>query len=106
MALNALDDNDGIVHHEPNGKDQSQQRKRINGEAEQREERKRADQRNGNGKRWDQSRPPVLKKEVDNEDHQRKSDEKSFDDLFNAFRNRTGLIQRYGVVDVSRETLL
>ena len=106
VALHAFDDHNGIVHHQADGQHQPEHRERIDGEAEQREENKRAHQRNGHGQQRDQRSAPVLQEEVDHQDHQHDGDQEGFDDLLHAFGHRARLVKRYGVIHIFREALL
>ncbi len=106
VALYTLDDDDGIVHHQSDGQDQPKHGKGIDGETEQREERKCTDERDGYGKKRDQRSAPVLQEEIDHKDDQRDGDQKRLNDLFHAFCNGGGLVKRYGVIHVLREALL
>jgi len=54
MALHGLDDHNGVVHHQADRQHQPKQRKRVDGEPEQRKEQERADQRNRYGQERDQ----------------------------------------------------
>ena len=49
VALDALDDHDGVVHHETDGQHQTKQRKGVDGKTEEGEKGKGAHQRNGHG---------------------------------------------------------
>ena len=61
---------DGIVHHEPDGQHQREQRQRVDGEAEEEHQRERADQRDGNGDDRDDRRAQRPQEEEDDENHQ------------------------------------
>ena len=106
VALHAFDDHNGIVDHQADGQHQPEQRKRIDRETEQREQNKRAHQRNGHGQQWNQRSAPVLQEEVDHQDHQHDGDQKGFDDFLHTFGNGARLIKRYGVIHIIREALL
>ena len=106
VALDAFDDDNGIVHHQTDGQHQPEHRKRIDGEAEDGEEYKGAHQRDGHGKHRDQRSAPVLQEEVDHKDHQHDGDQQGFNDLLHAFCHCCCLVQRYGVIHILREALL
>src|SRR6266478_5209599 len=106
VALHAFDDDNGIVYHQADSEHQSEHRKRVDGEAEQRKENKRAHQRDGHGQHRNQRSPPVLQEEIDHQDDQDDSDQERDNDLLYAFRNCARLVKRYGVIHVLREALL
>ena len=57
VVLDGLHDHDGVVHHQPDGQHQPEQRQRVDGEAQQREHRERPHQRHRHGQQRDQGRP-------------------------------------------------
>ncbi len=63
VALHVFDDDDGVVDHEAGGQRDAEQRERIDGEAENADEREGADQRNRDGDRGDKRGAPVLQEE-------------------------------------------
>ena len=77
VPLDTLDNDDRIIHNQPDGQHQSEHRKRVDGEAEQREENERADQRNGHGQQRDERGTPVLQKDVDDNNDRAQSAMKS-----------------------------
>ena len=74
VALHTFHDDDGVVHHQADGQHQPEHRKRIDGEAEQREEDKGSNQRDRHGQQRNQRGAPVLQKEIDHQDHQHDRD--------------------------------
>ena len=68
MALHIFDHDDGVIDHQAGGQRDAEQGQRIDGEAENLDERKGADQRNRDGDRRDDGRAPVEQEEEDNDD--------------------------------------
>src|SRR5579885_2739 len=106
MSPYTLDENDCIVHHQPNSENQTQERDCIYREAEYRKEHKRADQCDRHGQHWNQSSAPVLEKDVDYDDHKQDGDQESLNDLLYALCDRTRRVKRYDVIHILREALL
>ncbi len=97
--FNRLDDDDGIVHDEPDRQYQAEQRQRVDGKAEHREEHEGPDEGNRHRQQRNQGRAPALQEDVDHEDHQDDGDQERLDDFLDAFRYGARRIQRDGVVD-------
>ena len=68
VALDVLDDDDGVVHHQAGGQRDAEERQGVDGEAEELDEAEGADQRDRDGDRGDQRAAPVLQEEEDDED--------------------------------------
>ena len=63
FMLHGLDDNNGVVNDDADGKDEAEERDRIKRKPESRHGGKRADERYRNCDEWDNRRPPGLQKE-------------------------------------------
>jgi hypothetical protein len=63
VVLDGLHDDDGVIHHEPDGEHEAEQRQRIDGEAEEREDHERADQRHRHRERRDQRGAEALQED-------------------------------------------
>ncbi len=68
MPLDVLHHDDGVIHHQPDGKDDGQQGQQVDGEAEDLHQKDGADQRHGNGHHRDEHRAEGAEKEKD-DDH-------------------------------------
>ena len=68
--MHSLDDHDGVVDHDGNGQQKGRQRQQVNGEAEDTEEEERTDERHRHSDERDERRAPVLKEDVDDDEHQ------------------------------------
>src|SRR5258708_1295970 len=67
MALDVFDNDDGVVDHQACSESNAEQGQRVDGEAEQLDEREGADERDRNRDRGDDGGAPVLE---ENEDYQ------------------------------------
>src|SRR5258708_22993383 len=67
MALDVFDNDDGVVDHQACSESNAEQGQRVDGEAEQLDEREGADERDRNRDRGDDGVAPVLE---ENEDYQ------------------------------------
>ena len=47
-----------------------------------------------------------MQEEINHEEHKQERDDQSYENLLHAFRNRKGLVKRYGVIDVLGEAPL
>ena len=101
-----FDDDDGVIHHQSDGEDQTEKRKRIDGETQQRKKRECPDQRNRNRSKRDQGRPPALQENKDHQHHQPQRLPKSLADFVNPFGHRLRGVNGDVVVHVGREARL
>ena len=81
VTLDRFHDDDCVIHHQPDRQHQSEERERVDREAEQREQHKCADQRNRNRQQRNQRRPPALQEDEYDDDDQRERLEERLDDL-------------------------
>ena len=68
MVFNRLDNNDGVVNHQADGKHKAEQRKRVDRKSERRKNDERADQRDRNSQQRNKRGAPSLKKDEDDDD--------------------------------------
>ena len=68
MALHVFDDDDGVVDDEAGGQRDAEERERVDGEAEDLDEREGADERDGDGDGGNDGGAPVLQEEEDDDD--------------------------------------
>ncbi len=92
---------DGVVHHQANGQHQSQQRQRIDREAEQVHQRERADQRHRNRHQRHQCGAQVAQKEEDDQEYQRDrfadGRKHRFDRAVDEYRRIIGNVDRHAL---------
>ena len=105
MPLHAFDHDDGVVHHQPNRQHQAKERKRIDGETDQRENDERAHQRDRYSQQRNQRGAPALQEDIDNQDHKPEGDQERYDDFLDALRDRARRVERDGEIHVFRKTL-
>jgi hypothetical protein len=104
--LYALDYDDGVIHNEADGQYEAEHRERVDREAKQREEDERANKRYWNRQQGDERLAPILEKQIDDNDDQHDSDEKSLNDFFHALGDSAHLVERDRVFHVLRKALL
>ena len=68
VPLHIFDDHDGIVDHQAGGQRDAEQRKRVDGEAEDLDERERADERNRDRDGGDDGGAPIEQEQEDDHD--------------------------------------
>jgi len=85
MALDVFDDDDSVVDDQTGGERDAEQGQRVDGEAEQFDECERADERNRNGNRRDDSRAPVFEENKDDQNDQRDGSAEGRDYIANGF---------------------
>ena len=85
-AFDILHHDDGIVHHNTDGKDQSQQRHHVERETECQHHAECSDQRYGHRYDGDKRGAPVLQRQEDHEDHQQQRLEERMVDLLDRLR--------------------
>ena len=106
VTLDRLHHHDGVVDHETDGEDETEQRERIHREAEHREQRERSDQRDRHRDQWNQGRAPALQEQEDHQRYQQGGLEQRDDDLANALGHGDGGVERRDVVEVGGEPRL
>ena len=68
MPVDVLDHDDGVVHHQPDGEHEREQRHQIDRVAERREQGEHADQRQRDGDDRDDGRPEIAEEQEDHHD--------------------------------------
>ena len=71
LALDVLDDHDGVVDDDADGEDEAEQSQVVEREAERRHDGERADERHRDGDDRDDGRAPGLQEDDDDENHER-----------------------------------
>ena len=103
LRLDRLDHDDRVINHQPDRKNQPQQRERVDREADGRKEHEGADQRDRNRQDRNQGRAPVLQKDEDHQHHQRDRFEQGLDDFARAFGDRHGGVEDQPLLHVLRK---
>jgi len=106
VAFHALDHHDGVVHHQADRQHQAEERQRIDGKTEHREEYECAYQRDGHGKKWNQRGAPALQKDIDHKDDQSQRDQQGDHNLLDAFGDGPRSVQGNDIVQVVWKALL
>ena len=94
VMLDSFDDDDRVVDHQADRQNESEERQRVDREAEEREQHECSDQRHRHGQQRDQGGPEALEEEEHDEDHQRDRLEERLDDLFDAFGDGQRRVER------------
>ncbi len=102
---NAFNYNNGIVHQQTNGEDQTEQRQRVNAVAERHEHCKGGAKRNRNGQRRHHRGTPVLKKDVADTDDEQNGDQQGENNFIDTDTHEIGGIVRQDVFHVGGESL-
>ena len=95
VPLDVLDDDDRIVDDEAGRERDAEQRQRVDREAEQLDERERADERDRNRDRRNQRRPPVLEEQEHDEDDQADRFEQRGDHLADRLGDDARRVERH-----------
>ena len=74
MAFDVFNDHNGIVYHESGRQRDSEQRQGVDGESQQLDESKSADQRNRDGHRGDDGTAPFAQKNKDDKNDENDGD--------------------------------
>ena len=94
MTFDVLDDDDGVVHDEPGGERDAEERQRVDREAEQLDEPERTDERHRDRDRRNQRRPPVLQEQEHDEHDERDGLRERRHDLANRFGDDARCLER------------
>ena len=105
MALDVLDDDDGVVHDQTGGQRNAEQSQRVDGEAEELDEGERSDQRDRDGDRGDDGRAPVLEEKENDEDYEDDGLAQGRDDVADGFRDGVGRVEGQLIFHARREAL-
>ena len=68
-ALDVLEHDDGVVHHDADGEHHAEERERVDGVAEQQQPGERPDERHRHGRERDEGGAPVLQEEEHHQEH-------------------------------------
>ena len=103
QALDVLQHDDGVVHHDADREDQREERERVYREAHCPEPGKGADQRHGHRDHRDERRSPGLQEEEHDREHQQRRLKNGFGYLPDRRIDEARGVERNGVVDVVGE---
>src|SRR5208337_3960626 len=105
MALDVFDDDDGIVDHEASGEGDTEQRQRVDGEAEQFDEGKSADERDWNRDGRNDRGAPVFQENEDDKDDKNDGLAEGRDYVADRFADRVGGIEGEFILHAGRKAL-
>ena len=105
VALDVLDDDDGVVDHDADGENQAKQRQRVERDPHQAHDEECADERDGNGEDRDDRCAPRLQEQNHDEDHEHERFSQRVDHGVNRELNKLRRIVDDGVADARREVL-
>src|SRR5271155_1467162 len=105
MSFDVFDDDDRVVDHQAGGERDTEQRQRIDGEAEQLDERKRPDQRDRNGDCRDDGRAPVFEKDEDDKNDEHNGGAQGRDYVADGFADRVSGIEGDLILHAGRKAL-
>src|SRR5262249_39309794 len=106
VVLDGLHHHDGVVHHEADGEHEAEERQRVHGKAEQREDHERAHQGDGHGEKRDEGRPEPLEEDEHHDDDEDEGLEERLDDLLDALAYGERGVERGHVVEIIGEPRL
>ncbi len=96
FRLHRFDHHDRIVHHRADGQHEGEEREQVDGEAQQRHDGERADDRHEDRNRGNERRADVLQEDVHDQYHQQYGFQQGFDDLADrGVEEPVGIAQRY-----------
>ena len=105
MAFDVFDDDDGVVDHQAGGQRDAEQRQRVDGEAKQLDESKRADERDRYGDCRDDGGAPVFEEDEDDQDNQEDGRAQGRDYIADGFADRVGGIESDLILHAGRKAL-
>ena len=103
-AVHVLHHHDGVVHHDADGQNQSQQRQHIQREPEKHHHAEGADQRDRHGHNGNDRCAPALQREVNDQNHQQQGLEQRAVNVMDRLRNIRGHVERDVVGDALGKT--
>ena len=103
MAEHAFDNDDSIIHHQPNGQNQSKEGQQIQRIATEIKDKKGCNKRHRHRQHGNQRCPPAAQKEIDNHRDQKQRLAKSIGDLGHGFLNKAGLVDHNAVFHIRRK---
>ena len=105
VALHVLDDNDGVVDDQTGGQRDAEHRERVDGESEDLDEGKGADQRDGNGDGGNDGGAPVEQEEEDDDDDDNDRFAQRADDFADRVADDGGGVEGDDVFEARRKRL-
>ncbi|MGY4328164.1 hypothetical protein ACVWWG_002581 [Bradyrhizobium sp. LB7.2] len=106
MSLDILDHHDGVVDHNADGENETEQREIVDGEAERRHHREGADQRDRNRDDRNDRGSPSLKEHQHHDHHKQHGLVDGLDQLMDGLRDELGRVVADIVVEAFRKGLL
>ena len=106
IALDVFDNHDGVVHHDADGQHQTEQRQRVDAEAEGEHHGKRSDEGHGHGGEWNDGSAPGLEKNDDHNDNQQDGLKECVDHRFNGMAHEDSRVIHHRVIDTVGEIFL
>src|SRR5690606_36672985 len=106
FRVDVFENDDGVVHDEPNGEDKTKQGEDVDGKAGEGHEHERADDRHGDRKHGNERAAPVAEKEEDHEDDEAEGDVEGFLHLVNGAADVGGVVVADLEIDVGGLVLL
>src|SRR5829696_3612659 len=100
MMDHGFDDDDGIVHHDPDSQHKSEHGQGVNGKSEYREKDERSDKGNRDRDQRNDRRTQVLKEDKNNKSYEYKSLDKCFYDLVDRSFDRRSSVVHHLVVHI------
>ena len=105
VALDVLDDHDGVVHHQAGGQRNAEESERIDGKAKNFDESEGSDQRNRNGDGGDDGGAPIQQKEEDDADDDHDGHGQRNQHFANRVADHGGRVEGDGVFQSRRKFL-
>src|SRR6266478_9530886 len=105
MALDVFDNDDGVIDHQSGGERNSEQRQRVDGEAEQLDERECANERDRNRDRGDDGGAPVFKENKDDQNDEEDGRAEGRDYVADGFADCVGDIEGNLILHAGRKAL-
>src|ERR1700676_423993 len=103
MALDVFDNDDGVVDYQAGGERNAEQRQRVDGEAEQLDERECANERDRNRDRGDDGGTPVLEENEDDQNDEKDGRAEGRDYVSDGFADCVGDIEGNLILHAGRK---
>jgi hypothetical protein len=105
MAMCRFNDHDGVIHHQSGGQRDAEQRERIDGEAEDLDEGKGADQRYRNGDGGNDGGAPIEQEQEDDPDDDKDGLDQGHQHFADRIADHRGGVEGNGVFQPRRKAL-
>ena len=105
MLFHILDDHDGVIDHQTDGKHHGKKRQGIDGKAQDNEGAKSSHQGNRDGQQRDQRCAPCLKEQEHNDDNQRQRLEEGMHHLVQGSADKVRIVDDFMILHIRREGL-